>query len=147
MSETSRKLPYRQRSRSLPHKHHYWTSLAWAVVFYLLLVAILTAGIGLALNDRQENAFLLLGLIFATIPVWVFGFLARKRASCPLCKGTPLLDSQASKHIKAFRILPLNYGTTNILRALITRRIRCHFCGTPFDMLKNNLSPKNSNKD
>lgn len=142
MSEASRKLPFKQRARSLPHKHHYWVSFCWASLFYLLLLAILTAGIGFALNDSQFNAFLLIGLIFAAIPVWALGFLARKKATCPLCKGTPLLDSQASKHVKAVRILPFNYGTTNILRAIVTRRLRCHFCGTPYDMLKTNLTPK-----
>lgn len=147
MSETPRKLSFQQRARSLPHKYHYRISLAWAFFFYLILLAILTAAIGLSLKDSKENTFLLIGLVFFAIPVWLLGFLSRKKASCPLCKGTPFLDSQASKHVKAFRILPLNYGTTNIVRALITCRFRCHFCGTPFDMLKTNLTAKHNQEE
>ena len=135
-------MSYSQRARSLPHKHHYRSSLLWAILFYLLLICILAAGIGFALDDNQDNGFLLIALVFGALLVWPLGFLARKKAICPLCKGTPFLDSQASKHVKAVRILPFNYGTTNILRAIVTRRFRCHFCGSPFDMLKNNLTAK-----
>ena len=138
--EPTRRLSFQQRARSLPHKYHYRVSVWWATLFCLLVLSILTAGVGFALNGTQFNAFLLIGLIFAAIPVWALGFLARKKASCPLCKGTPFLDSQASKHVKAVRVFPFNYGTTNLLRAFITRRFRCHFCGTPFDMLKTNLT-------
>lgn len=142
MSDTSRKLPYRERARSLPHKYHYLISLAWSAFFYLVVIAIATAGIRLAIDNSEFNAYLLIGLVFGAIPVWLLGFISRKKACCPLCKGTPFLDSQASKHVKAVRILPFNYGTTNLLRAFVTRRFRCHFCGTPFDMLKINLTPK-----
>ncbi|MDQ8191183.1 hypothetical protein [Roseibacillus persicicus] len=141
MSETPRKLPYEQRARSLPHKLHYHASLCWAVLFYMLLSFIAAAGVGFALDGNEKNAYLLIALTFLAIPVWLLGYLSRRKATCPLCKGTPLLDSQASKHVKAFRLFPLNYGNTNIVRAITTRRIRCHFCGTPFDMLKNNLQP------
>ena len=143
MSEKSRKMPYNQRARSLPHKHHYRISLWWAALFYTLVLCIVAAGIGFALEDNQDNAFLLIGLVFAAIIIWPLGYLSRKKATCPLCKGTPLLDSRASKHEKAVRFFPFNYGTTNILKAIIARRLRCHFCGTPFDLLKNNLTAKN----
>ncbi|MGJ8723907.1 MAG: hypothetical protein ACSHYB_05065 [Roseibacillus sp.] len=143
MSDSPRKLPYQQRARSLPHKHFYRVSLCWAVVLYTLVLCIIAAGIGFALVDNVSNGYLLVALVLSALLVWVFSFFSRKKATCPLCKGTPFLDSRASKHVKAVRILPFNYGTTNILRALVTRRFRCHFCGTPFDMLKTNLSTKN----
>ena len=147
MSESPRKMPYHQRARTLPHKYHYQISLYWAVLFYTLILCIIAAGIGFALDTNQNNAFLLIGLVFAGIVVWPLGYLARRKATCPLCKGTPLLDSQASKHVKAVRILPFNYGTTNILKAIFARRIRCHFCGTPYDMLKVNHVAKDDHPE
>ena len=143
MSDKPRRMPYNQRARSLPHKYHYHTSFWWAALFYTNVLCIIAAGIGFFLNDSQNNAFLLIGLVFLAILVWPLGYLSRRKATCPLCKGTPLLDSRASKHEKAVRIFPFNYGTTNILKAIVARRLRCHFCGTPFDLLKTNLSAKN----
>lgn len=142
MSESPRKMPYQQRARSLPHKHHFHISLYWAVALYTIVASTLAAAIGFTRSDNQNNAYLLIGLVFVGILVWALGYLTRKKATCPLCKGTPFLDSQASKHVKAVRILPFNYGTTNMLKAIVARRFRCHFCGTPFDMLKTNLTEK-----
>ena len=116
--------------------------MIFSSLFYLNILAFLTAIAGYYLNSSQLNSFILIGLVFTAIPIWAISYLARKKATCCLCKGTPLLDSRASKHVKAFRIFPFNYGTTNTLRAIFTRRIRCHFCGTPFDMLKTNLTSK-----
>lgn len=140
MPESPRKLSYQQRARSLPHKYYYRLSLNWVILFYFILVCIIAAAFGFAFDSSIENAYLLLALVVSAVPVWLIGFLVRRKASCPLCKGTPFLDSRASKHVKALRLAPLNYGTTNLLRALITRRFRCHFCGTPFDMLKTNIT-------
>jgi len=140
MDESPRKMSFQQRARSLPHKYYYQLSIFWMVILYLIFFCIIAAGVGFALDSRSNNAYLLIGLVFSAVPVWIIGYVVRKKATCPLCKGTPMLDSQASKHVKAFRIPPLNYGNTNIVRALITRRFRCHFCGSPFDMLKTNVN-------
>ncbi len=141
MSDHSpRKLPYELRARSLPHKHFFLASLYWAALLYIFSAATLASIVGFLLNSDKTSAYLMIGLVFSSLIIWLIGLLTRKKASCPLCKGTPFLDNQASKHIKAMKIFPLNYGTTNLLKALITRRIRCPYCGTPFDFLKDNLS-------
>ena len=142
MSQSPRKLSFEQRARSLPNKRAYWSSISLAILFYIIIACIIAAGIGFGINSNAKNSYILIGLAFSAIPVWVIGYLARKKAICPLCKGTLLLDSRASKHQKAFRLFPLNYGTTNIMRAIVTRRMRCHFCGSPYDMLKTNLTSK-----
>lgn len=67
---------------------------------------------------------------------WTFSFLARRHTQCPLCRGTPLLDSSASKHRKALRIPLFNYGNSAVLHLLLTGRFRCMYCGTPFQLLK-----------
>lgn len=142
MSEPTRKMSFYERARSLPHQHHYRVSLFFGCLLCLNLLAVLTTLVGFAFNGSQFNAFLLIGLCFTVVIFWLLGFLTRKRASCPLCKGTPFLDTRASKHVKAVRFWPLNYGTTNMIRAFVTRRMRCHFCGTPYDMLKTNTTLK-----
>lgn len=142
MSDAPRKLGFHERARTLPNKSSYQVSILWTLLLYLILICIVAAGAGVYLNPIPKNTYLLLGLAASLIPVWLFSFFSRKRASCPLCKGTPLLDSQASKHVKAVKIFPLNYGHTNIIRAVVTQRMRCHFCGTPYDLLKKNLTPR-----
>jgi len=63
-------------------------------------------------------------------------FLNRRKVICPLCKGTPLLSTRAHVHAKAFRIFPLDHGTTATLALIFTQTFRCMFCGSRFDLLK-----------
>jgi len=71
---------------------------------------------------------------------WVLCFLKRRSARCPLCKGTPFLDTGALTHRKASRLFPLNHGTSAVLSTLFTQRFRCMYCGTRYDLLKRHSS-------
>ena len=131
-----RKLSFTEKARSLPFPQHFMASLRLSAVTFLFFICTLTSGACLYFVPTPENSYILIALLLATIVSWIIGFFARKRATCPLCKGTPFLDSKARVHQKAIRFFPLNYGTTNLIRATFTRRFRCHFCGSPFDILK-----------
>ena len=65
---------------------------------------------------------------------------SRRSARCPLCKGTPYLNTGALTHRNATRLFPLNHGTSALLSSLITQRFRCMYCGTRFDLLKRRSS-------
>ena len=131
-----RKLSFSERARSLPFPQHFHSSLRWLAITLLFFICFITSGACLYFAPSPENAYILIAFLVVTIITWIIGFLVRKRATCPLCKGTPFLDSRARVHQKAIRFFPLNYGTTNLIRACLTRRFRCHFCGSPFDLLK-----------
>jgi hypothetical protein len=111
-------------------------AVLFTVLHYLCLVATITFTVILAMNPRQEAAtpvFIGLGVSMLT---WFIAFFRRRSARCPLCKGTPLLNTRASTHVKATRVYPLNHGTTAVLSILFTHRFRCMYCGTPYDLLK-----------
>ncbi len=85
------------------------------------------------------------GLIFSCL-MWVFGILKRRRVYCPLCRGTPLIDSQARVHSKAKRIRPLNHGITAIVSILATHRFRCMYCGSDYDLFKESPRRRHAKK-
>lgn len=75
------------------------------------------------------------GLIFSGV-MWIIGVFKRRSAYCPLCRGTPLINSQARVHTRATRLPPFNHGFTALLSILATHRFRCMYCGTDYDLFK-----------
>src|SRR5690606_31426555 len=108
----------------------------FTVLHYLCVVALLS--LLAILLSRPSEAMLqpvLVALVLSLV-TWLVAFLRRRNVRCPLCKGTPLLDSRAVTHRGARRLRPLNYGNTAVLSVLFTHRFRCMYCGTCYDLLK-----------
>lgn len=124
------------RDRSVPHKRPFAIALVLAALHYLSLVATAAAMFMFILRGDGLSAKLLAGTVILSTFTWVLSFLKRRTARCPLCKGTPYLESGAETHRKATRIFPLNHGTSAIVSSLFTQRFRCMFCGTRYDLLK-----------
>jgi hypothetical protein len=112
----------------------------WAVfvssLFFLALVGAAAALFAIAKLPSRNAASLLIGFVGLSAILWLFSFFKRRSCLCPLCRGTPFLDNSARQHEKARRLFPLNYGTSNVIRALVRQDFRCQYCGTPFDLLK-----------
>lgn len=124
------------RDRSIPHKRSFAIALFLSAFHYLSLVALLAGGMLFLLRQDQLAAVVLAAAAGLCALTWVLAFLKRRSARCPLCKGTPYLNTGALVHRKATRIFPLNHGTSAIISSLFTLRFRCMFCGTRFDLLK-----------
>jgi hypothetical protein len=75
------------------------------------------------------------GILFSAL-TWLIAFFKRRGAFCPLCKGTPLINSGARAHIQARRIPPFNYGVSAILSIIANQKFSCMYCGSYFDLLK-----------
>ena len=103
---------------------------------FLCLIFTLTAA-AVFFTDHSELAsrFLLAGMA-ASVASWLLAFIKRRGVYCPLCKGTPLVNSGARPHAKAWRIPPLNQGTSAMLSLLASQRFRCMYCGETFDLMK-----------
>ena len=128
-----------QRDRSVPYKKTFVMAVLATLVFYLLLLSLLTAIVAFLLTSEElqrRTAHLIAGLLGMSAFTWVIAYLYRRKANCPLCKCTPLLDNLALKHQKAKKTWPFNYGNSAVLSVLFTQRLRCMYCGTPFDILK-----------
>jgi hypothetical protein len=131
-----KKLPFEKREQSVPYKKPFIYAALLGGAWYLLILAVLTS-IGVYFHQGSKlSVMVLLGLIVLTISVWVMGLIKRRSARCPLCKGTPFLNSGANLHEKAYKLSLLNHGNTNMVRTIFTQRFRCMYCGTPYDFLK-----------
>lgn len=124
------------RDRSVPYKRAFIIALFLAALHYLSLVALTAAIVLFVLREDGLAARMVAGAIGCAGFSWVLCFLKRRTARCPLCKGTPFLDTGALTHRKATRLFPLNHGTSAVLSSLFTQRFRCMYCGTRYDLLK-----------
>lgn len=123
-------------ARSLPFKQAYVAAMVVSFLHYIAVVATATLGFILFRTHESRVAVWLAIALGGIAITWVIGYIFRRSAKCPLCKGTPLLDTSAAKHRKAVRIRPFNFGATALLHLTFSYRFRCMYCGTPFDLLR-----------
>ena len=127
------------RGRSVTFKKRFVLAVLATLVFYLSIIALITAAVAFFFVPpelKKTAADILVRCLVVFSAAWLISYMKRRRALCPLCKSTPFLDNLAHKHEHAYRIRPLNYGTTAILTTILFQRWRCMYCGTPFDLLK-----------
>lgn len=135
-SSATKRVQGKQRPRSVPHKGPLITAVLFTIAFYLCLVGLFAAIFAFFILRNVPAAGVVIGFIVISSILWLLSYFKRREARCPLCQGTPFLDSRAHYHVNAKRYFPLNYGTSNIINALVVQRYRCHYCGTRFDLLK-----------
>jgi hypothetical protein len=105
-------------------------------IHYLGLVVAVTALVCVLLEPGQPAVRVLVGgMIFSAVS-WLIAFFKRRSTFCPLCKGTPLINSGARVHTRAWRLFPLNHGVTATLSIMTCQKFRCMYCGSDFDLLK-----------
>lgn len=125
-----------ERARAVPAKRPIILALVLSAIYYLALVGAASALVAMAIRPGKSAAIVLLAFLGLSGVMWLVSFLKRRGCRCPLCQGTPLVDSGAHRHQKAVRFFPLNHGSSNVVRALLRQHFRCQYCGTPFDLLK-----------
>lgn len=140
-SPTNKKLPIYKKSRSVPFPRPFYKAAVFSFFFLLSVVALIASIITFAILLTQESAFLIVGMSFFTLFVWVVSLFVRRSASCPLCHGTPYFNSKAHKHEKATKLPLLNYAISNIIRTIVNQTFRCMYCGQPFDLIKPVTNP------
>ncbi|WP_338286771.1 hypothetical protein [Luteolibacter sp. LG18] len=112
------------------------SAMFWAAMHYLCVVAWITSAVMFAIRRDQLTSELLIGSMVLSVLSWIWAFFKRRAARCPLCKGTPLLNSGALPHGRAVRLAPLNHGVSATLSLLFTQEFRCMYCGNLYDLLK-----------
>lgn len=126
----------RVRARSLPSRAPFDIAVFFSKLHYLGLIIIATS----ICLFVQEQSQLTVGMILAgagfSIITWIIAFFKRRNARCPLCKGSPLINSGARAHSKARRIYPFNHGVSATLSIIATQKFCCMYCGSDFDLLK-----------
>jgi len=124
------------RARSLPVRSSFVWSTIWTALFFLGVFALLTCLVLFFSSPGRLTIKFLLGSLAFTIAAWTCSFIKRRETFCPLCRGTPLINSGARAHERAVRIPPLNHGITATVSILASQRFCCMYCGTTYDLLK-----------
>lgn len=134
---TTRETPARPlRARSLPSSRPFTVAVFFAALHYLGLITTLTAFVLFFMEPSELAPKVILGGMGFSALTWLIAFFKRRVAHCPLCKGTPLINSGALAHSRATRLYPFSHGVTATLSILATQRFRCMYCGSDFDLLK-----------
>jgi hypothetical protein len=100
-----------------------------------MLAAVTTIVIFMLHPTHLATEVLIACIIFCAF-TWLLAFFKRRSTHCPLCKGTPLINTGALAHQKATKIWPLNHGVSATLSIIATQTFRCMYCGTAFDLMK-----------
>lgn len=124
------------RARSLPFPGPFITAALLSAIHYLAVLAWLTCLVMFFLQQSPLASEMVAGSLVLVVVTWIAALFKRRSARCPLCKGTPLFNSGALPHGKAFRIPPLNHGVTATLSLICTQEYRCMYCGNLYDLLK-----------
>jgi hypothetical protein len=124
------------RMRSVTHRRPFVHAVFFSAMNYIGIIAGLTALVAFLIQPtRMATRVFILCLGFSAL-TWLIAYFKRRSAHCPLCKGTPLINTGALPHKKALRLFPFNHGVTAILSIIATQRFRCMDCGTQYDLLK-----------
>lgn len=124
------------RARSVPSARPFRVAVFFTSLYFLGLIATVTALVGFALQPSLlASRLLVAGIVFSAF-TWLIAYFMRREVHCPLCKGTPLLNSGALPHTRARRIGPLNHGVSAVISIMATQKFRCMYCGSDYDLLK-----------
>ncbi len=124
------------RARSVPHRRVFVKAVVISMCLYLGLIAAITTLVMFFLHPTPLATKLFVICLGFTSTCWFLSFFSKRQTYCPLCKGTPLVNTGALAHPRAVRLFPFTHGTTAILSIIATQKFRCMYCGTPFDILK-----------
>lgn len=124
------------RARAVPHNRPFKVAVLFSALHYLGLIATFTAMVSTLIDPNPlAPRVVIAGLVFSGV-TWLIAYFKRRSTYCPLCKGTPLINSGAIPHERARRIVPFNHGVSAILSIMATHRFRCMYCGSEYDLLK-----------
>jgi len=128
------------RYRSVPYRKAYYTACLWTILHLFSVVSTLSAIVMFFLHHKSANIgnfkrIIIAGVVCSLITL-IVSFTKRRSARCPLCIGTPLLNTGALAHKRSFALGPLNEGFTAVLSIACTQKFRCMYCGTRYDLLK-----------
>ncbi len=124
------------RARSLPSASPFRVAVFFSSLHYLGWIATITTMVSFYLVPCHEATEVLIGCMVFCAITWLIAFFKRRNTFCPLCKGTPLMETGARVHVRAKRIFPCNHGVSATLTILATQKFRCMYCGSDYDLLK-----------
>lgn len=134
------------RYRSIPYRRAFYSATLWTILHLFCVISTITAIVMFFLYHKSANfgtfkRIIIIG-VSSSILTLVISFYKRRMARCPLCIGTPLLNSGALAHKRSYSLGPFNDGFTAVLSIACTQKFRCMYCGTRYDLLKPSRSER-----
>lgn len=134
------------RCRSVPYRTPYYFALFWTILHVFCVISTLMMVVLFFLNHQQANGFnfkryIIAGAISSLVTL-IISYSRRRAARCPLCIGTPLMNTGALTHKRSTTIGPLNEGYSALVSIAFTQKFRCMYCGTRYDLLKSTHKKK-----
>lgn len=133
---SDRMRPQISRLRSVPDRQPFVRAVFLSSMHYMGILATATTITVFLLEPSPMATKVLIVCLGFTAVTWLLAWFKRCATHCPLCKGTPLINTGAITHKKATRIFPFNHGVSATLAIIATQKFRCMYCGTGFDILK-----------
>jgi hypothetical protein len=124
------------RARSVPNARPFRVAVFFMVLHYLGLIAAITAMVSVFFEPHPQAPRVMIAALAFSGANWLIAYFKRRAAHCPLCKGTPLINSGAMPHARARRLPPFNHGVSAMLSILACHKFRCMYCGSDYDLLK-----------
>ena len=124
------------RARSLPSSRTFTVAAIFSAFFYVGVITTVTSLVLFFISPSQIAVKIIMASMMFSLLAWLLAFFRRRSAHCPLCKGTPLVNTGALAHSRATRLFPFNHGTTATMSIIATQTFRCMYCGSDFDLLK-----------
>jgi hypothetical protein len=128
--------PRTARARSVRFARPFRTAVFFTSIFFLVFIGTSAALVAFFIQPSQLAARLLVGGIALSVLTWVIAYFKRRAVYCPLCKGTPLVNSGARPHVRARRFGPFSHGISAVMSILATQKFRCMYCASDYDLLK-----------
>jgi len=125
-----------QNTHSVPHAVPFYLASFFWLLSRVSVLLIAAGGYYFYLHRDMEGFTAFGGAIAVCLILLLISLITRKKCRCPLCRGYALVDGRSRKNDKACKLKPLSYTGTSIMKILLTRKFRCHHCGTPFDCTK-----------
>ena len=134
------------RCRSVPYRTPYYVATFWMIFHLFCVSGTLTLLVLFFLHHRtvdvsQFKKLIVIGAVASLVSL-VISYSRRRAARCPLCIGTPLMNTGALTHKRSTTIGPLNEGYSALVSIAFTQKFRCMYCGTRYDLLKSTHKKK-----
>ena len=133
----------------MPYRGTFYVATIWTLA-HLFSIGLTAIALFLFLRHHKEprSVFYLCSVIAGVLLMAItllISYFTRRNARCPLCRGTPLLNSGALAHKNSFCLRPFNHGYTAVLSIAFTQRLTCMYCGTKYDLLKESSTRSRKN--
>lgn len=139
------------RYRSIPYRAPFYMAVVWTLVHWCSIAATITLFVLFLIHHQSGHG----GpykrpMIFAaatTVLTLIISHYKRRAARCPLCIGTPLINTGARTHKRSIKFGPLSESATSVMSIALTQQFRCMYCGTRYDLLKTPRRKKYENDE